>query len=105
MGCKADDLAQQAGVRTSLHEPSQGHDVIGHRGVPRFRYGLSNPTLTKFIAMAAIIQAAASYTTSGDTIHQAVGVEVELPVEPGLTSDQDVRALLFGCVRSLFLRV
>jgi hypothetical protein len=68
-------------------------------------YGLSNPTLTKFIAMAAIIQAAASYTTSGDTIHQAVGVEVELPVEPGLTSDQDVRALLFGCVRSLFLRV
>jgi hypothetical protein len=31
-------------------------------------YGLSNPTLTKFIAMAAIIQAAASYTTSGDTI-------------------------------------
>jgi len=31
-------------------------------------YGLGNPTLTKFIAMAAIIQAAASYTTSGDTI-------------------------------------
>jgi hypothetical protein len=31
-------------------------------------YGLDNPTLTKFIAMAAIIQAAASYTTSGDTI-------------------------------------
>jgi hypothetical protein len=31
-------------------------------------YGLSNPTLTKFIAMAAIIAAAASYTTSGDTI-------------------------------------
>jgi hypothetical protein len=31
-------------------------------------YGLSNPTLTKFIAMAAIIPAAASYTTSGDTI-------------------------------------
>ena len=37
--------------------------------------------------------------------HQAVGVEVELPVEPGLTPDQDVRALLFGRVRSLFLRV
>jgi len=31
-------------------------------------YGLDNPTLTKFIAMAAIIAAAASYTTSGDTI-------------------------------------
>jgi hypothetical protein len=68
MGCKADDLAQQAGVRTSLHEPSQGHDVIGYRGVPRFRYGLSNPTLTKFIAMAAIIAAAASHTTTGSTV-------------------------------------
>jgi len=34
-------------------------------------YGLSNPTLTKFIAMAANIAAAASYTTSGDTIPKA----------------------------------
>jgi hypothetical protein len=35
-------------------------------------YGLENPTLTKFIAMAAIIAAAASYTTSGDTISTCV---------------------------------
>ena len=31
-------------------------------------YGLSNSTLLKFIAMAAIIAAAASYTTNGDMI-------------------------------------
>jgi hypothetical protein len=44
-------------------------------------YGLGNPTLTKFIAMAAIIQAAASYTTSGDTINSA-NAEFESQPQP-----------------------
>src|SRR5881275_703375 len=36
---------------------------------------------------------------------QARGVEIELLVEPLLTSPQDVRPLLLGRVRGLFLRV
>jgi len=31
-------------------------------------YGLGNPTLAKFIAMAAILQAAASHTTGWDAV-------------------------------------
>jgi len=37
--------------------------------------------------------------------HQAVRIEIELPLEPSLAPDQDVRALLLGRVRGLFLRV
>lgn len=37
--------------------------------------------------------------------HQAVGIEIELPLEPGLAPDQDVGALLFGRMRGLFVRV
>ena len=37
--------------------------------------------------------------------HQALGVEVELVLEPGLAPLQDVRAVLLGGVRRLFLRV
>ena len=51
---------------------------------------------------------AARHVGAGPTLvheHQAVGVEVELPFEPSLASDQDVGALLFGRVRGLFLRV
>ena len=36
---------------------------------------------------------------------EARGVEIELIVEPLLTSPQDVRPLLLGRVRGLFLRV
>ena len=36
---------------------------------------------------------------------EARGVEIELVVEPLLTSPQDVRPLLLGRVRGLFLRV
>ena len=37
--------------------------------------------------------------------HQAVGLEVELGFEPGLAALHNVRAILLGRVRSLFLRV
>ena len=36
---------------------------------------------------------------------QAIGVEVELPLEPGLALDHDIGALLLTGVRGLFLRV
>ena len=37
--------------------------------------------------------------------NQAVGIEVELPLEPGLALDHDIGALLLTGVRGLFLRV
>jgi hypothetical protein len=37
--------------------------------------------------------------------HEALGIEVELTFEPILPSLHDVRALLLGGVRGLFLRV
>ena len=37
--------------------------------------------------------------------HQALGIEIGLAIEPGPSSPQDVRALLLGGVRCLFLRV
>ena len=37
--------------------------------------------------------------------NKALGVEVDLAVEPSLPPPQDVRALLLGGMRSLFLRV
>jgi hypothetical protein len=37
--------------------------------------------------------------------HQAVGIEVELTLEPGPALAQDVGPLLLGGVRGLFLRV
>ena len=36
---------------------------------------------------------------------EALGVEVELPFEPGLAPPQDVRAVLLGRVRALFFTV
>ncbi len=36
---------------------------------------------------------------------EALGIEVELTVEPGFTALQDVGPVLFGSVRGLFLRV
>lgn len=37
--------------------------------------------------------------------HEALGIEIELAVEPGLALLQDVGPLLLGRVRGLFLRV
>jgi hypothetical protein len=37
--------------------------------------------------------------------HQALGIEIELAVEPGLSLLHDVGAILLGGVRGLFLRV
>ena len=37
--------------------------------------------------------------------HQALGIKVKLSFEPGFALGQDVRALLLGRVRGLFLRV
>ena len=49
-------------------------------------------------AMFVLAQLSSTHT-------KAVRVEIELPVEPCLTPDQDVRALLLDRVRDLFLRV
>ena len=45
LGCKTDHLAQQIGVGTLLHQPAQGHDLVGHRGSLGFGVGRRNPTL------------------------------------------------------------
>jgi len=45
LGCKTDHLAQQIGVGTLLHQPTQGHDLVGHRGALGFGVGRRNPTL------------------------------------------------------------
>ena len=37
--------------------------------------------------------------------HQPLGIEIGLALEPGQPSGRYVRPVLFGCVRSLFLRV
>jgi len=37
--------------------------------------------------------------------HEAGGVEIELPLEPGFTPPQDVRPFLLGRVRRLFFTV
>jgi hypothetical protein len=45
LGGKANHLAQQIGVGTLLHQPTQGHDLVGHRGALGFGVGRRNPTL------------------------------------------------------------
>ena len=37
--------------------------------------------------------------------HEALRLKIELPLEPGSTPLQDIRPVLFGGVRRLFLRV
>lgn len=36
---------------------------------------------------------------------ETLGIQVDLPVEPGLTLAQDIRSVLLAGVRGLFLRV
>ncbi|SEP50672.1 RND family efflux transporter, MFP subunit [Methylobacterium sp. ap11] len=45
LGCKTDHLAQQIGVGTLLHQPTQGHDLVGNRGSLGFGLGRRYPTL------------------------------------------------------------
>lgn len=44
-GRKADHLAQQIRVGALLHQPAQGHHLVGHRGSLGFEVGARNPTL------------------------------------------------------------
>ena len=44
-GRKADHLAQQIDVGALLHQPAQGHHLVGHRGALGFGVGARNPTL------------------------------------------------------------
>lgn len=62
---------------------------------------------TQTLALRAAVMAA-GHVGGGPRLvdeDQALGVEIELAVEPALTLPQDIGSVLFDRVRGLFLRV
>jgi hypothetical protein len=64
-GSKADHLAQEARVRALLQKLAKGDLVVGHRGGPRVRVAVRNPTLPSAAAVTTAVDKSPAYARWG----------------------------------------